>query len=103
MNATAGLVTNVSVCSECGVAAHAVALGNRKRRIHDLEEFSGMTCFAIMHCAAGRTIWMPTTTSEDTASHAFCHSAPIVKKLRVLYGLSAEIKRPKMADDSSNK
>jgi hypothetical protein len=98
-NANAGLLAKVSICSECGIATHAVELGNRKRCIHDLEEFWGMTCFEGMHSTACEPIWMPTATSKESANH----STPVVKRLRISCGLRAEIKHPKIADDSDKK
>jgi hypothetical protein len=86
-----GLTTNVVRCAACGLHAHNVFLLKSNRRIHQLPQFDGLTCFELAHSAAAKGMW--STSNNGDAKNSLSLNHAVVKELRVMYGLEETVKR----------
>ena len=77
-----GLRSQVVKCKECGVVAHS-GCTLYPRKIHELQQFKGLSCFNIMHTPEGFQIWY--RCGSDRKSYSVCRSHPTYTKVRSMY------------------
>ena len=88
------LAKKVVKCGLCRIPAHPTVQGaNSNRHIHKLDQFKGMSCFAIVHSEEGQKIWLPKPGGK--VRYSVSRKSTIVKDLRELHGLSRETTRQK--------
>ena len=87
-NMTKGLV----MCRKCKIPAHAGAPTKSNRQIHDLEQFKGLSCFAILHSDEGNSIWIRKPEGHEVR-YSVNFANPIVQDLRDHYGLARRATR----------
>jgi hypothetical protein len=95
------LFSGLAACPKCKITAHGMLLAN-PRKIHELEEFNGLTCFKIVHTEIGYQVWQRT---GDTKKYKPKMKHPICDQLRSLHGLDpvkARTKRKYIDDDDDD-
>jgi hypothetical protein len=99
----AGLKRSLVKCECCHVVAHNhVVTDDQTRKIHQIQEFRGLTCFDIMHTDTGKALWQRTGREEKPTHLSRDHS--IYRELGRIHGKNANIqKKRKSTDDNSDK
>jgi Transposase IS4 len=92
---------NLAACPKCKITAHSMVLAE-PRKIHDLDEFKGMTCFQIAHTNQGYQIWKRV---NDNKKYHPNMTHPICEKLRKVHGLEEKQarKRKRESTDDDNR
>ena len=78
-----GLTTNIVTCATCKISAHNFAV-TKKRKIHSLPCFEGMTCWQIAHSEVGNQLWLQ-SKGEVGHSYGIQTTHAIYGRLRELY------------------
>ena len=97
----ANMAKNVLMCSKCKIPAHPAVPTNSNRRIHQLEQFKGLSCFAILHSEDGNSIWTRRPEGQNPR-YTVSFSSPIVQDLRSYHGLSRKQKRKRRSSGESD-
>jgi hypothetical protein len=91
-----GLSTNIVQCLECRIPVHSIRVEDSNRQIHQLPQFQGLSCFAIIHTEDGQALWKcHACTARVSFSPVPLH--PIFIQLREFHGLSGRKKRKNSA------
>ena len=96
----ANLAKHVFMCSKCKIPAHPAVPTNSNRQIHQLEQFKGLSCFAILHSDGGNSIWTRRPEGQNPR-YTVNFSSPIVQELRSYHGLSRTQKRKRRSSGGS--
>jgi hypothetical protein len=86
-----GLTTNVVRCAACGLHAHNVFLPKSNRKIHQLPQFDGLTCFEIAHSEPAKGMW--STNNDGKIKNSVAHNHEVMQELRSMYGMEGKVKR----------
>ena len=100
----AGLHSNVGTCAKCGITAHLVHCGHKRRegwRVHGLQEFERLTCFEIVHSEHGRNIFVP-NNENSRYRYSVKKNHPIIMHLRECHGLTPCHTRKRRADEAGD-
>ena len=90
-----GIFTNVGQCAKCGIVAHLVSCKDEREdgwKIHQLPQFTDLTCFEILHSTNGREMFMCRPASSPGARYKYTtkKNHPIIMDLREKHGLPPE-------------
>ena len=88
-----GVKKGLAHCQDCGMTANYFVPTNKKK-IHDLECFQNMSCFAILHSSDGYTLW---ANRGPDKKHSVKTGCPIYLQLQEMYG------RPKKTHSSKKR
>jgi Transposase IS4 len=93
---SAKFITNqLATCSKCRITTHA-ALPQKKRKIHNIDAFKGLTCFQIAHTVSGFELWKRSDSSSSSGKAYYPQMKhPICHQLRKLHGLQDPMKARK--------
>lgn len=85
------LCTRLAICTKCRITTHST-IPDKKRQIHQVEAFDGLTCFQIAHTKEGYQVWRRNLAKEESGeknirSYNPQMTHPICNHLREHYGL----------------
>ena len=96
-----GIRSNVGYCAKCKMCAHTVCVNDNCRKIFDIPEFKGKTCFDIMHSELGCELWSRNKSVGDKKSYTVKTNHPVYIELRSTHGKGPK-KRTRQQAGSSN-
>jgi hypothetical protein len=100
-----GMMTHLSTCTKCHIVCHPT-IPKKRRKIHSVDLFQGLTCFQIAHTIQGFQIWRRNWEKSDASAKNVRSYNPQMKhelcsKVRELYGLPATQARKRKRSDTS--
>ena len=87
----------VVVCKKCRIPAHPAVQDQSNKMIHQMPEFQGMSCFAILHSEEGRKIWIP--RPEGKQRYSVNRSSRIVQEIRQHHGMTPRTVRSRRSSE----
>ena len=98
-----GLYSNLAACKTCGVHAHSFVQRDSVRKVHQIPEFKGKSCFDILHTPLGNEIWQRTVSEANRYCFTINHKHPAVAQMRDDWGLPPVGKRKRSQEANNNR